>query len=164
MSLIDGHIGREPDHTVENALIDMLNSHGAREGVALASYQRLAEESEDDGLRYVMRLILEDETRHHQQISEMLNNVHSVVWDLEIPPSVPAMSVRDDPVLRKETEKLLAFEKEEVRELRRMRKELRGAHGYPLLPLLVNLMLHDTAKHIEILRFIHSQTRRRRRR
>ena len=71
------------------------------------------------------------------------------------------MTVRDDPVLRNETERLLAFEKEDAKELRRLRKELRRSQGYPLLPLLVNLMLHDTAKHIDILRFIRSNARRR---
>ena len=173
MVFADGDIGRtavshqrpvkprEPDHTVDNALIDILRSHGKREGAALDSYQRLAEQSEDEGLRYVMRLIMEDEARHHQQISEMLNNLLSFVSELDIQPRVPGMSLRDDPVLREETERLLAFEKEDAKELRRLRKELRRGQGYPLLPLLVNLMLHDTAKHIDILRFIRSRARQR---
>ncbi|HLY84742.1 MAG TPA: hypothetical protein VKQ71_17290 [Acidimicrobiales bacterium] len=152
---------REPDRTVDNALIDMLSSHAQREGAALASYQQLAEESGDEGLHYLVRLIMEDEARHHQQISEMLNNLHSFTWELDLQPKVPEMAVRDDPVLRNETERLLAFEKEDAKELRRLRKELRRSQGYPLLPLLVNLMLHDTAKHIDILRFVRSQARRR---
>ena len=151
-------VPHEPDRTVDNALIDTLRSHGEREGAALASYQRLAE---DEGLRYVVRLIMEDEARHHQQISEMLNNLHSFVWELDIQPRVPEMRVHDRPVLREETERLLAFEKEDAKELRRLRKELRRGHGYALLPLLVNLMLHDTAKHVDILRFIRSRARRR---
>jgi hypothetical protein len=154
-------VRREPDRSVDNLLIDMLRSHGEREGAALASYQRLAETAEDDGLRYIMHLIMEDEVRHHQQIDEMLNNLHSFVWELDIQPRVPTMGVRDDPILREETERLLAFEKEDAKDLRRLRKELRGTHMYPLLPLLVNMMLHDTAKHIDILRFIRSRARRR---
>jgi hypothetical protein len=154
-------VPREPDHTVEYALIDMLGSHGEREGSALASYQRLIEQSEDEGLRYVMRLIMEDEVRHHQQISEMLNNLHSFVWELDIQPRVPEIGERLGSVLRGETERLLAFEEEDAKALRRLRKELGRGHESGLLPLLVNLMLHDTAKHIEILRFIRSRTRRR---
>src|ERR1700730_16697100 len=139
----------------------MPSSHGQREGAVLASYQQLAEESQDEGLRYIVRLIMEDEARHHQQISEMLNNLHSFTWELDLQPRVPEMTVRDDPVLRNETERLLAFEKEDAKELRRLRKELRRSQGCPLLPLIVNLMLHDTAKHIDILRFIRSNARRR---
>ena len=60
--------------------------------------------------------------------------------------------------------RLLAFEKEDMKELRRLRKELQWSHGNPhgdpLLPLLVDLMLHDTAKHIDILKFIRARTRR----
>jgi hypothetical protein len=152
---------REPDRTADNALIDMVRSHGEREGAALASYQRLAEQSQDEGLRYAVRLIMEDEARHHQQISEMLNELHSFVWELDIKPRVPSLEVRHDAALREETERLLAFEKEDARELRRLRKELRSNNGYPFFPLLVNLMLHDTAKHIDILRFIRARARRR---
>ena len=42
------------------ALVDMLRTHGDREGAALSSYQRLAEESDDEGLRFLVRLIMAD--------------------------------------------------------------------------------------------------------
>ena len=152
---------RAPDRSVENALIDMLRSHGEREGAALASYQQLAGQSDDEGLRYVVRLIMEDEARHHRQIAEMLNDLYSFVWEVELEPGLPETGVHHDPVLREETERLLAFEKEDAKELRRLRKELRRSHENPLLPLLVDLMVHDTAKHIDILRFIRSRARQR---
>ncbi len=155
-----------PDYTAQAELIEMLRSHGQREGAALASYQRLAEQSDDEGLRYLVRLILEDETRHHHQIADMLNDeLHPFRWYEDSPQTVPTIKVRDDPALRDETDRLLAFEKEDMKELRRLRKELRWSHGNPhgdpLLPLLVDLMLHDTAKHIDILQFIRARTRRR---
>jgi hypothetical protein len=87
--------------------------------------------------------------------------MHSFVWEVDVQPSVPPIRVHDDAVLREETEKLLAFEREDERELRRLRRELRKEHGSPLLPLLVNLMIRDTEKHIDILRFIRSRARRR---
>lgn len=156
------HVGTpEPDHGVEDEVIHMLRSHGEREGSLLSSYQRLAEQSDDEGLRYLVRLIMQDEARHHQQISEMLNNLHSSVWELDIEPKVPNMRLRHDPGLREGTGRLLAFEKEDAKELRRLRSTLRGSKRHPLLPLLVSLMLHDTAKHIDILRFIRSWERRR---
>ena len=139
----------------------MLRTHGEREGSALSSYQRLAEASDDEGLKYAVRLIMEDEARHHRQMAEMLNTMHSFVWELDVQPSIPPIRVRDDPALRDETERLLAFEKEDERELRRLRRELRKERGSPLLPLLVNLMIRDTEKHIDILRFIRSRARRR---
>jgi hypothetical protein len=151
----------KPDRSVDNALIEMLSSHGQREGTALASYLRFAEQCDDEGLRYLVRLIMEDETRHHHQIAEMLNSVESFVREVEIQPSVPGTNVRNDSTLRHETERLLAFEKEDAKELRALQNELRHSHGNPLLPLLADLMLHDTAKHIAILSFIRSRARKR---
>ena len=158
-----------PGRTFDDAhaeLVDMLRSHGQREGGALASYQRLAEQSDDEGLRYLVGLIMDDETRHHHQIDDMLNDeLHPFRWYEDTQQTVPTIKVRDDPALRAETDRLLAFEKEDMKELRRLRKELRWSHGNPhgdpLLPLLVDLMLRDTAKHIDILQFIRARTRRR---
>ena len=59
-----------------------------------------------------------------------------------------------DPELLAETRRLLAFEKSDAKELRQLRKVLRHTPRSSLQPLLVDLMLHDTAKHISILEFI----------
>ncbi|MDA8046012.1 MAG: hypothetical protein M0Z30_12375 [Actinomycetota bacterium] len=147
--------------TTDNALLEMVRSHGEREGAALAAYQHLAEESGDESQRYLVRLIMEDEARHHRQISEMLNELRSFVWDLDIQPRMPSSAVGGEAAVREETKRLLAFEKDDARELRRLRKELRRTEGYPLFPLLVDLMLHDTAKHIDILRFVRARAGRR---
>jgi hypothetical protein len=64
------------------------------------------------------------------------------------------MADRPDPALLQETKRLLAFEKSDAKELRQLRKALRQAPRSSLQPLLVDLMLHDTAKHISILEFI----------
>lgn len=152
---------RDPDHDVEIELISMLQSHGPREGEALASYQRLIEDSDDEGLRYLVQLILEDERRHHKVIEEMLHVIQGFVWEVDVQPSVPGLSRRVDPELRAETQRLLALEQEDAKELRRLRTALRHSHNSPMLPLLAELMVHDTAKHIAILKFIRSHTRSR---
>ena len=150
-----------PDHDFELETISLLKGHGQREGAALASYQRLADDSSDEGIKYLVRLILEDEERHHRVILEMLNQLHSFVWDVELRPSVPGRLKPLDPSLLEATRQLLAMEKADAKELRRLRKELRHGPRSSLLPLLVNLMIHDTAKHIEILQFIRAHASRR---
>ncbi|HVC15088.1 MAG TPA: hypothetical protein VND62_09545 [Acidimicrobiales bacterium] len=164
MSTIDGQTkhgmaiteedDRRPDRAAVHALYDMVSTHADRENAVLDAYQRLVEKSEDEGLRYLVRLIMDDETRHHQQASEMLNELHSFVNDLDVQPRLPSLGARHDDALREQTDRLLAIEKEDAKELQRLRKELRGNGGYALFSLLVNLMVHDTAKHIEILKFI----------
>ena len=149
-----------PDREFEVGLIRTLRSHGQREGAALDSYQRLAKASADPAVQYLVKLIAEDEERHHRVIAEMLNQVESLVEEQTIEPAVPYIRPRVDPALAAETRQLLAFEKADSIELRRLRKELRRASPASLLPLLVGLMIHDTAKHIEILRLIKAYTAR----
>lgn len=152
---------RTPNRDFELDAIGLLKDHGQREGAALSAYQKFAEESSDEGIQYLVRLILEDEERHHRVILEMLNQLHSFVWEVELQPSVPgAVKPLDRPLLEA-TRQLLALEKDDAKELRRLRKELRHGPRSSLLPLLVNLMVHDTAKHIEILEFIRAHASRR---
>jgi rubrerythrin len=146
---------REPDRDLENMVLRMLETHGERESTALASYERVAEQSSAGGaVQYLVRLILEDEQRHHRVFAEMANELKSFVWEVEVEPRVPAMVDRADPELLEETKRLLAFEKSDAKELRQLRRALRHAPRSSLQPLLVDLMLHDTAKHISILEFI----------
>ena len=144
-----------PDRDVETMVLQMLETHGEREGAALASYERVTGESSAGGaVQYLVRLILEDERRHHRVFAEMANELKSFVGELDVEPRVPAMVDHRDPELLAETKRLLAFEKSDAKELRQFRKALRHAPRSSLQPLLVDLMLHDTAKHISILEFI----------
>ena len=151
---------REPDRDIEYRILNMLETHGAREGVALTAYQRVAETSSADaGVRYLVRLILDDEVRHHRVFDEMANGLKSFVWEVDIEPRVPDMSARTDPALLEETHRLLAFEKADAKELRQLRKALKYSPRSSLHPLLVDLMLHDTKKHIAILEHIVARLR-----
>jgi hypothetical protein len=149
---------RQPDRDLEHAVLNLLETHGEREGAALAAYERVAQESSPGGaVQYLIRLILEDESRHHRVFGEMANELKSFVWEVDVEPRVPAMGDHRDPDLLAETKRLLAFEKHDAKELRLLRKELRRAPRSSLQPLLVDLMLHDTAKHISILEFIRDR-------
>jgi hypothetical protein len=144
-----------PDEEADTKILEMLRTHDARESAVLAAYQRLVDESTDEGIRYLGRLILDDEARHHQILGEMAERVDTWRYgsgDGGTPPLTP----RVDRELLDETRRLIALERDDAKELRRLQKELRYAPATSLLPLLVKLMLHDNAKHIEILRFIRT--------
>ncbi len=124
-------------------------------GAALAAYEKVVKESSaSDGVKYLVRLILEDEHRHHRVFEEMANALRSFVEEIAIEPSVPALAPRRDPALLQQTRDLLALEKADAKELRQLAKSLRGAPESMLHPLLVDLMRHDTAKHIAILEHV----------
>ncbi len=132
--------------------------HDEREQDILASYRRLVDESPDEGIRYLGRLIIEDEERHHQILDEMVNRIESWLHDMSLEPATPALSPRVDSMLLEQTRRLIALERQDAKELRLLQRELRDAPRTSLLPLLVKLMLDDTARHVEILRFIRAYT------
>lgn len=144
---------------LEHELITLLRSHGPREGEALSQYQRLVEQVEDEGVRYLMSMILEDERRHHRLIDEMLNTIQSFVWEVDLEPSTPSVQRRPMPEVYEQTKALLDFEHEDAKELRALRRALRSGKVYPVHSLLVELMEQDTAKHIAILEFIAKRTK-----
>jgi len=144
-----------PDRDLEYAVLQLLTTHGQREGAALAAYERVAgEASAGDAVKYLVGLIIDDERRHHRVFEEMANELKSFVWEVDVEPRVPSAATRKDPALLAETKKLLAFEKQDAKELRQLQKLLRHGPKSSLHPLLVEVMLHDTAKHIAILEFI----------
>lgn len=145
----------------EIAIAELLGEHGPKETAALAAYKQLVEAVEDPGIRYLVDMIMADEERHHRLITEMLNQIQSFVWDAPVEPHVPYLGTIVDPELSAATEQLIELEKEDARELRRLKRQMRGQPSSSMLPLLVSLMEHDTAKHIAILKLIRSHVKRR---
>jgi hypothetical protein len=59
------------------------------------------------------------------------------------------------------TDQLLKSERQDARELKRLRRKLRSVRHTTLWDLLVDLMERDTQKHIAILRFAQKHAKRR---
>lgn len=151
----------EPVRDDEIAIAQMLREHGPREGAALTEYKRLIEQCDDPGVRYLAETILADEERHHRQITEMLHQIESFLWEVDVEPSTPYLREHRDPELREATERLLQLEREDAAELRQLRKRVKNQDRSSMLPLLVELMIHDTSKHIEILKLIRAHVKKR---
>jgi hypothetical protein len=155
-----GQRGEGADRAWDLEVITMLEGHEHREGEALAAYHELAEQSEDESIQYLTRLIIADEQRHHQQITEMVNSMRSFIEEVDLQPTMPPHRTHSDPAVRSASGRLLALEKQDAKALRRLYKEMRRGSISPLLPLLVSLMIHDTNKHIEILTVIRDRLSR----
>ena len=152
---------RPPDRDFENAILRMFEHHGEAEGEILESYREIAERSSSgEAIQFLVRLILQDEERHHELFAKMANEIRSILWEVPVEPRLPAVRARPDPELLAETKRLLAFEKQDAKELRALRKSLASSSKYSMDPLMVELMLLDTAKHIAILEYIKSQLSR----
>jgi rubrerythrin len=149
-----------PDRrTWVDKVLARLGSHVEAEQNVLADYAAVAETVDAPDVRYLMRLILDDERRHHRIFQEMTRAVQAGLEGRHLEPEVPALTGRPLPeAVRALTRRLLAVEREDERELKSLRRQLRPVADTTLWALLVDLMALDTKKHERILGFIIDHT------
>jgi len=143
------------DHN-STTVVEALDRHGQEEAELLERYQRFVDDSQPSAARYLVRLILEDERRHHRVLEDLAN---TIAWASvsgspgQVVPSLP-VTFQGDAALRSETQALLRLELRDRTQLRRLRRRLRNYGDVAMWRLLIDVMRSDTAKHIRILRFI----------
>jgi hypothetical protein len=142
----------------DRKVVEALDRHGREEAELLERYGRFVDESESPADRYLVRLILDDEQRHHRVLEDLAN---AIAWGYvkgapeQVVPPVPT-KYRGDEALRSETRALLNHELRDRIQLRRLRKRLRTCGDVAMWELLIDLMRLDTDKHVRILRLILS--------
>lgn len=143
-------------------LVAILERHGVEEGAVLARYERLGAQANSEAVRYLVNLIMDDERRHHRVMVEIAN---AVAWanvkgaaDVDTVPDLNA--TRESAELLAATGELIAVEKQDARELKRLRREFKDYADTTLWGLLIDTMLLDTEKHRVILEFISSHVER----
>ena len=129
------------------------NAHVREEVGILEAYEQLCETVDDEGIRYLLRLILDDEHRHHQLFEDLAAAARDDDPDAVPPPPRP----RGDRELLAQTQRFLEIEREDYDHLVELRKKLRPAADDTLWRLLVELMQLDTEKHIRILEYLTSR-------
>lgn len=147
---------------VEQDLYDHLSAHVASELDVLRGYQRLAEESSSPAVRYLAEMILGDERRHHELLGELAQTVRVTAELTGEPTPIPELGnlgPEREQILAA-TERYLAFEKQDQKELDRLAKEMRDVEDTTLWVLLLRIMRHDNEKHRMILQFMHDAAKR----
>ncbi len=140
----------------ETQLFSHLSGHAAREGAILEEYVQAAKATESKALAYLIKILMEDERRHHGWFADLASSLETDASFSGKDPIVPRMDFHraDRVAVRNVTERLLEHEKADEKELNRLQKELQDVHDTSLWGLLVEVMQRDTAKHISILTFV----------
>lgn len=144
----------------ERDLYDHLIGHVDAESAVIARYEDAATRTSSDAFRYIARLIVEDERRHHRLIEDLAESLEHFVGLTDDPGPVPRLDPpehRDD--LVRLTEELLAIEQADRRDLQKLRKKLEVVGTTTLWQLVVDMMQRDTDKHIAILKFTRTWLR-----
>lgn len=147
------------EYTTE--VVKAIDRHGQEESELLARYERFAERPESPVAQYLVRLILDEERRHHRILEELAN---TIAWEPVgdgAGPSLPIASTRSgyDGEFLAETRDLLRQELRDRKELLRLQRRLRSYGDVHFWGLLIELMRLDTEKHISILRFLKNDNR-----
>jgi len=139
----------------ERDLWKHLTSHVESERGLLEEYSRIADESESNALRYLAKLLVEDEIRHHRLFSELADSLETEALLKKEEPSVPYpdFDLANRKAVLSAIDQLLDRENEDARLLKQLQHELRSVKDTTLWGLLVDLMQRDTQKHIAVLRY-----------
>lgn len=139
-------------------IVNTLQDHMDNERDALTEYGHLALASPDGHVRFLMELILQDEVRHHRLFAEMVAALRRQI-EQRGEGGLPEMRPIEDPVaLRAQTKTLLDLEREDIRELRALRRELGKVEDTSWWVVLIEMMEADNEKHIKLLEFVRDQT------
>ena len=149
----------EPDRERDARVLETLRTHGQREDVLLDSYRRVVEETSDEGVRYLGRLIVEDEERHHGLLKRIEATLRDAIDWKHSPNALPTAVTPSQPVMHALIDTSTALIKEEhtgahhLRELAHREKLANSG----LTSLLLEMMAMDSDKHAHLLQFVHDR-------
>jgi rubrerythrin len=137
-------------------LLDAVDRHATLEVEALGQYEHLAQASGDPVIALVMRLILEDEERHHGLLKRISSTLRDALNWTYSPDALPRLTTpvtatgEDLPALARA---LIDEEKTGAQALRGLAQREKGL-GSGLDSLLLEMMATDSEKHARLLRFV----------
>jgi hypothetical protein len=167
MPVIDGFYGVpqhiEMDHgplpdTME-WLLNAIERHATAEADALVQYQHLADASADPVVALVMRLILDDEERHHRLLKRIEASLQDALNWSHSPAALPLPATHNEPApadLPALARELIHEEQTGARRMRDLAHSEKGISG-DLHSLLLEMMAMDSDKHAHLLRFVQQR-------
>ena len=144
-------------------LLQAVERHASAEQDALAEYEFVAEASADPVVVLVMRLILEDEERHHGLLRRIEVTLRDALNWTHSPTALPEVSVPQQPLARDLvaiTRNLIDEERNGARMMRDLARREKGIDA-GLDSLLLEMMAMDSEKHARLLQFVQQRLEQR---
>ncbi len=135
-------------------VVRVLEDHLRNEASVLDDYVMAEWQVAEGDVAYLLRLLAEDEARHHRVLGDLLSAVRwGVDWRRG---DEPALAVRTPvtPEVRSLARRLGRIERDDARELRELAAMLGPVAQSTVWPLLVELLRLDTKKHQLILKYL----------
>ena len=148
-------IPESPEFSSVQRLMNEFQAHAAHEERWLSSYQEIAKETSDPQIRFLLGLIVADEERHHELTARMISKLKDeLAWtrSTTIPRRAGASGETAKRLLTS-VENFLDAERKAIKEYEGLKKESQGLYRN-VFALLYTTMIHDSHKHMEILKFL----------
>jgi len=148
-------VENEPAGSPIERLRNAVDAHARAEADALGQYEYLAESSGDPVIALVMRLVLEDEERHHGLLHRIEATLDDALNWTHSPNALPTGSpeASQAPALVELAKVLVAEERTGARILKDLAERQRQIDG-GLHSLLIDMMAMDSEKHAMLLQFV----------
>ncbi len=145
---------------LEQELYTHLTEHVQNEREVLERYVAAADATYSHALTYLVKLLIDDERRHHMLFNELASSLKHDAEFHSGEPTIPRMDFNrvDGTAVRELTDELVKREQQDKKELKKLQKDLRDLKDTTLWSLLVDLMQRDTEKHIAMLQFVQQHT------
>jgi hypothetical protein len=149
---------RGDDISAVERLLNEFEAHEGKEEKSIEQYKKVLGEVKNPVNRFVLQLIISDEEKHRAVAHAMASTLMgSLTWtkpdgSLETGADVAA----DNGKLLAVTEEFINLEKEGVREYKLLVKES-SDYYHGLFKILLNSMIRDSEKHIELLEFLRGR-------
>ena len=144
-------------------LLNAIERHATAERDALEQYQYIGTASVDPVIALVMRLILDDEERHHGLLKRMEASLSDALNWTHSPSALPETAIPQPATsseLATTARALIEEEKTGARYLRKLANEEKGIDA-GLHSLLLEMMAMDSEKHARLLKFVHDRLAKR---
>ncbi len=136
--------------SLDSELVCFIDRHCAAEADQVDAYRALMD-SPNEAVRYLARLLADDEERHHRILLEMRNHLVAAGPSAG-EPRVPVAAPVHDAELRTTLRRFRAVERHDLRSLRKLRRKLGVLRDGALHGALVDALVLDTKKHLRYLR------------
>lgn len=152
-----GEAGSSEISDVER-IMNEFEAHESQEGKFTRQYKEIAEKSKNPLVKFLLQLIISDEEKHHAVTHAMVSTLKGgLTWSR---PEDAISGFYDlgegTDELLKLTEDFIGLEREGIREYKKLIKECK--HYYRgLFGLLLQSMIRDSEKHVEILEFLRQR-------
>jgi hypothetical protein len=170
--VVDGFSGlpveTQPEHGPKAGsvewLVEAVDRHAQAESDALEQYEYLARASGDPIIALVMRLILEDEVRHHGLLRRIEASLRDALNWTQSPNALPSDTPKEPEAspaeLARLAKELIEEEHSGARYIRDLAQKEKGIDG-GLHSLLLEMMAMDSEKHARLLQFVEARLRNR---